>query len=202
MKIADPNTYINIVNIKECITITNKNIIDFFITFNFSRKSQLDLLYYNQITLDIMIKDGLLEPFALTLISQIIQGVDFCHSAQVCLLNLNVTNIKIFTKNNIYNAVISDLSQMICIPKPTENPILISYTGITNIYSPPEIIKKEKFNGFIVDMWYIGVIFYIMLKGNKAWDNIIINNEYDLKLHQTMIIWKIYQMALYCYLLF
>jgi serine/threonine protein kinase len=91
----------------------------------------------------------------------------------------------------MYNAVISDLSHMLCIPKPTENPILISYIGITNIYSPPEIIKKEKFNGFIVDMWYIGVIFYIMLKGNKAWDNIIINNEYDLKLHQTMIIWKI-----------
>ena len=187
MKTSDPKTYINIVNINECFTITNNKYIDFLITFNFSRKSQLDPLYYNQLRLDAIIKNGLTELFALSLISQIIQGVDFCHSAQLSILNINVFNIKIFNKNNIYNAVIGDLSQLQCIPKPSDEPIVISCMNIITCYSPPEVIKKKPFNGFAVDMWSIGVIFYIMLKGIKAWDNIVINNEYNIKSHQMFI---------------
>lgn len=186
MKKSVSKTYINLVNIGECITITNNsnNKIDFLITYNFTTESQLNKLYYNPVKLDSVINTtGFTEKIALNLISQIALGFDFCHSARVCILNMHPYSITLFIKNNVFNPVIGNLSKTQYV---LQSSTIKTMDDIT-IYSPPEIIKQEPFNGFTADMWSIGILFYVMLKGIKAWENMSLSEICDIKSHQALL---------------
>ena len=100
------------------------------------------------------------EEQAANIMSQIAKGIKYLHKYGIIHRDLKPNNIMITQLNNYGTIKIADfgLSKIL---SPTER--IISLSG-THLYMAPEIFEEIPFNKE-VDIWSIGVIFYLMLNG-------------------------------------
>ncbi|GAM18598.1 hypothetical protein SAMD00019534_017730 [Acytostelium subglobosum LB1] len=110
----------------------------------------------------IVSRGRLSERDARKLIRQIIAGLSYCHSNNVCHRDLKLENILIDDNGNIK---ISDFGYSNYF-KPGN--LLGTFCG-SPVYAPPEILLEKKYNGGEVDIWSIGVILYAMVTGQLPW---------------------------------
>ena len=89
---------------------------------------------------------------------QLIQGLEYIHLLNIVHRDLKPENL-LLTKNRILKIIDFGLSNYF-----TGKELLITPCGSPS-YTPPEMIKGCKYNGFAVDIWSIGIILYGMLCG-------------------------------------
>ena len=89
---------------------------------------------------------------------QLIQGLEYIHSLNIVHRDLKPENL-LLTKDRILKIIDFGLSNY---SKGEE--LLITPCGSPS-YTPPEMIKGYKYNGFAVDIWSTGIILYGMLCG-------------------------------------
>jgi len=89
---------------------------------------------------------------------QIINGIEYIHSKNIVHRDMKPENI-LLTKDNIIKIIDFGLSNYY-----NENMLLSTLCGSPS-YSSPELLSGEKYNGFSVDIWSIGVTLYAMIYG-------------------------------------
>ena len=90
---------------------------------------------------------------------QIIQGLEYIHSLNIVHRDLKPENLLI-TKQRILKIIDFGLSNYF----KGGDELLFTPCGSPS-YTPPEMIKGYKYNGFAVDIWSTGIILYAMLCG-------------------------------------
>ena len=141
----------------------------------------LVLEYINGISLiDILkneINNFLPENRAKNLMIQIIQGILYLHSKNICHRDIKLENILVM-KNDVIKII--DFGFAVKCNKDSYQKL---YCG-TPSYMAPEILNKEKYNPFYSDVWSLGVLFYAMLLGSFPFDydsSIIETSEKEIK---------------------
>ena len=89
---------------------------------------------------------------------QLITGLEYIHSLNIVHRDLKPENLLI-TKKNILKIIDFGLSNYFI-----NDELLFTPCGSPS-YTPPEMIKGYKYNGFAVDIWSTGIILYGMLCG-------------------------------------
>ena len=100
---------------------------------------------------------------------QLISGIDFIHSQGIVHRDLKPENILI-TKNKILKIIDFGLSNYF-----SKGKLLSTLCGSPS-YTAPEIIQGNKYDGFVCDIWAIGIILYTMICGHLPFE------EYDNKI--------------------
>ncbi len=95
---------------------------------------------------------------ACKIFQQILFGLEYLHEYKICHRDLKPENILI-DNNNIIK--ISDFS----LSKHYEKNKLLSTPCGSPLYTAPEVIKKEKYDGEKIDIYSLGVILYIITCG-------------------------------------
>ncbi|CCD25056.1 non-specific serine/threonine protein kinase NDAI_0E02390 [Naumovozyma dairenensis CBS 421] len=97
------------------------------------------------------------------LFTQIVGAVYYAHSLNCVHRDLKLENI-LLDKNG--NAKLTDFGfTRECMTKTS----LETICG-TTVYMAPELIKRESYDGFKIDIWSLGVILYTMLNGSMPFD--------------------------------
>ena len=89
---------------------------------------------------------------------QLITGLEYIHSLNIVHRDLKPENL-LLTKKRILKIIDFGLSNFFF-----DNDLLFTPCGSPS-YTPPEMIKGYKYNGFAVDIWSTGIILYGMLCG-------------------------------------
>ena len=127
----------------------------YFLVTDFCREG--DLFNY-------IVKNGAIkEQLASHILHQILQGLNLCHQNNVVHRDMKLENIFI---TNFPNVIIGDFGLA---EEVNPNELLQSYCGST-IYSAPELLRKEPYNGFKSDIYSVGVILFCMVTGNFPWN--------------------------------
>ena len=113
----------------------------------------------------------LCEKTAKILFRQIIQGIRYIHSRGIVHRDIKLENI-LLDLNNIIKICDFGVGKLI---KP--NTILKDQCG-TPVYMAPEILKRNGYKGFPVEVWSAGVALYIMLSGTLPFNK---DKDHDLE---------------------
>jgi len=122
------------------------------------------------------------EDDARRLFRQILSGLQYCHANLVAHRDLKPENLLLDERGNIK---ISDfgLSNVL---KPGK--LFSTWCG-SPVYTPPEVVLRQQYNGVAMDVWSLGVILYVLVTGGMPWRleaNIVrnmddlINGDYDI----------------------
>ncbi|CDS41500.1 serine:threonine kinase SAD 1 [Echinococcus multilocularis] len=95
---------------------------------------------------------------------QIISAIDFCHSHCICHRDLKPENLLLDDKLNIR---VADFGMASLQP---EGSLLETSCGSPH-YACPEVIRGEKYDGRMADVWSCGVILYALLVGALPFDD-------------------------------
>ena len=90
---------------------------------------------------------------------QIINGLEYIHSLNICHRDLKPENL-LLTKDHILKIIDFGLSNYFY----DKNDLLSTPCG-SPCYASPEMVSGKKYNGFKVDIWSTGIILYAMLCG-------------------------------------
>lgn len=90
---------------------------------------------------------------------QIISGLEYIHQCGIAHRDFKPENILITNDNTFLKIIDFGLSNFY-----KENELLKTACG-SPCYAPPEMIKEEKYNGALTDIWSSGIILYLMLCG-------------------------------------
>ena len=90
---------------------------------------------------------------------QLISGVDYIHSKNICHRDLKPENLLLNEENEL-KIIDFGLSNFFL----GENKLLITPCG-SPCYASPEMILGNNYNGFSIDVWSSGIILYAMLCG-------------------------------------
>ena len=112
------------------------------------------------------------ENEAKKIFQQIIFGVEYLHTHQVCHRDLKPENILLDEENNVKLADFG-LSNIM-----RDGIFLYSSCGSPN-YAAPELINGKYYNGSSIDIWSCGVILYTLLTGSLPF-----NEKQTAKLYQ------------------
>ena len=194
-KAMDKTECIHIIKIKDRfeIIMINNNIkkIMHLISFYYKKQISNDEYIMDVINFSLRMKiheNGMPAQYALYLLKNIACGVAWCHSTRICIRNLNPDNITVYTTDK-YNVsvIISNLMKVIQVRPSPALPIITCNGEITH-YSSPEAIQEIHYDGFAADVWSLGIIFYVMLKGTTPWPADISKKElYDQITHKTLL---------------
>lgn len=115
------------------------------------------------------------EGEARVLFRQILSGVQYMHANLVAHRDLKPENLLLDEYGNIK---ISDfgLSNII---KPGK--LFSTWCG-SPVYTPPEVVLRQQYNGIAMDIWSLGVILYVMVTGGMPWrlESNVVKNIDDL----------------------
>ena len=100
----------------------------------------------------------LIEKEALRIFTQVLSGIDYCHSLNITHRDIKMDNI--YLDENL-TAKILDFGFSIC-AGPTQK--LKIFCG-TPSYMAPEIINKIEYLGPPADIWSLGILLYVMVVG-------------------------------------
>ena len=163
------NVESNIQNVRKEISILkkliHKNIIQLYEVMESKNNLYIAMEYCeNKELFNYIIKKGKLsEKDSCKIFQQIINGVQYLHQQGICHRDLKPENILLDAKNNIK---ISDFGLSTFLPKN----ILLSTPCGTPTYAPPEMLKGEKYNGELSDIWSCGIILFALLNGNVPFE--------------------------------
>jgi len=121
---------------------------------------------------DLICRENMNENDARKIFQQIIFGVEYLHTHQVCLRDLKLENILLDEENNVKLADFG-LSNIM-----RDGIFLYSSCGSPN-YAAPELINGKYYNGSSIDIWSCGVILYTLLTGMLPF-----NEKQTAKLYQ------------------
>ena len=136
--------HINLINTKQILN-DSENI---YIIMEYCEKGELFDLIVNKIFFE--------ENEAAYYFYQLINGIENLHLNGIVHRDLKPENL-LLTKNNILKIIDFDLSNYYDKNKPLST--LCGSLG----YSPPEVLNGKNYDGFMVDIWSIGIILYAML---------------------------------------
>ena len=159
----------NIQNVKKEISILkkilHKNIIQIYEVMESKHNLYIAMEYCeNKELFDYIVSKGKLsEKESCKIFQQIINGVQYLHQQGICHRDLKPENILLDAKNNVK---ISDFGLSTFLPK---NKMLSTPCG-TPTYAPPEMLKGEKYNGELSDVWSCGIILFALLNGNVPFE--------------------------------
>ena len=177
----------NIIKIRKEINILkrihHKNIIQLYEIMESSSNLYIIMEYCeNKELFDYIIsKKFLQEKEACRLFQQIIDGVEYLHLSNITHRDLKLENLLL---DENYRIKITDFG-LSYLGKNIDD--LIETPCGTPSYAPPEMLRGEKYNGILSDIWSCGIILYTMLVGNLpcseskeelVYENIMQNNYY------------------------
>ncbi|CAH8557674.1 Serine/threonine-protein kinase brsk1 [Schistosoma haematobium] len=114
---------------------------------------------------DYLVRKGRLAPKeARRFFKQIISALDFCHSHCICHRDLKPENLLLDDQLNIR---VADFGMASLQP---EGSLLETSCGSPH-YACPEVIRGEKYDGRMADVWSCGVILYALLVGALPFDD-------------------------------
>ncbi len=90
---------------------------------------------------------------------QIINGLEYIHSLNICHRDLKPENL-LLTKDHILKIIDFGLSNYFY----DKNKLLSTPCGSPS-YASPEMVSGKKYNGFKIDIWSSGIVLYAMLCG-------------------------------------
>ena len=105
-------------------------------------------------------KGKLKEVDACKFFHQIISGLDYLHQCGIAHRDFKPENILLTNNSQILKIIDFGLSNTY------KNGELLKTGCGSPCYVPPEMVKEEKYNGALSDIWSAGVILYLMLCGN------------------------------------
>jgi len=100
---------------------------------------------------------------ARTLFAQITSAVFYAHSLSCIHRDLKLENILLDKRRN---AKLSDFG----FTRECEQRNFLETICGTTVYMAPELIQKQKYDGFKVDIWSLGIILYTMFYGEMPFD--------------------------------
>jgi BR serine/threonine kinase len=112
----------------------------------------------------ILQKGRLPRPEALRIMSQIVQGVEFCHMHSICHRDIKPENLLLDENLNIKMADFG-MAQI----APGEK-VLDTFCGSPH-YGAPEVVSGIRYDGRVSDVWSMGVVFYALITGMLPFDN-------------------------------
>ena len=95
---------------------------------------------------------------------QLITGLEYIHHMNIVHRDLKPENL-LLTKKRILKIIDFGLSNYFA-----GGELLLTQCGSPS-YTPPEMIKGDKYNGYAVDVWSSGIILYGMLCGHLPFDD-------------------------------
>jgi len=117
----------------------------------------------------------LAEEDARRMFRQILSGLQYCHANLVAHRDLKPENLLLDDRGNIK---ISDfgLSNVL---KPGK--LFSTWCG-SPVYTPPEVVLRQQYNGVAMDIWSLGVVLYVIVTGGMPWrlEANIVRNMDDL----------------------
>ncbi|CAH8551344.1 unnamed protein product [Heterobilharzia americana] len=114
---------------------------------------------------DYLVRKGRLAPKeARRFFKQIISALDFCHSHCICHRDLKPENLLLDDQLNIR---VADFGMASLQP---EGSLLETSCGSPH-YACPEVIRGERYDGRMADVWSCGVILYALLVGALPFDD-------------------------------
>ena len=110
------------------------------------------------------------EKRAIKIFYQVVQGIAYCHSKNICHRDIKLENILV--KNNDEVKII-DFGFAIKNDANTYNKLLCG----TPSYMAPEIVNKKKYIAQYSEVWTLGILLFVMLYGRFPFKG---KNEKDL----------------------
>ncbi|GMJ01638.1 SNF1-RELATED PROTEIN KINASE 3.8, CBL-INTERACTING PROTEIN KINASE 10, SOS3-interacting protein 1 [Hibiscus trionum] len=108
-----------------------------------------------------VVKGKLKEDAARRYFQQLISAVDFCHSRGVCHRDLKPENLLLDEHGNLK---VTDFGLSALAETKHEDGLLHTTCG-TPAYVAPEVINRRGYDGCKTDIWFCGVILYVLLAG-------------------------------------
>ncbi|KAF0982136.1 hypothetical protein FDP41_011997 [Naegleria fowleri] len=103
---------------------------------------------------------------------QLVSAVEYCHNQGIAHRDLKPENLLLDSTDRLK---ITDFGLSSIVPNKLGKSQLLKTTCGTPNYVSPEVIKEKGYDGFISDIWSLGVILYVMLTGRLPFDDRNIN---------------------------
>jgi len=98
------------------------------------------------------------------LFSQIVEGLEYCHTLLICHRDLKPENLLLDSSKQIK---IADFGMASII---SEGELQQTSCGSPH-YASPEVVKGERYNGMEADIWSLGVILFALVSGRLPFDD-------------------------------
>ena len=164
------NNHINVVSIKEVFATQTK----LFIVMEYVHGKELFELIY--------LEGGMNERTSSYYMNQIVEGLLHCHQIGICHRDLKPENILInsngmvkITDFGLSNLYVGNDSKC---NNGSREKLLHTTCGTPN-YVAPEILSGQGYNGFLADVWSIGIIMYTLLAGNVPFNEPSVSALFD-----------------------
>lgn len=162
-KLSDPLREKSVKNeIKVLKKLNHPNIVQFISEVSKEKNLYLIMEYVKGCSLQAHLQrqrwKRLEEPEAVGIFVQFIKALAYCHRVGVVHRDIKLENVLI---NNEGVVKVIDFGFATCCKRGRKT---FMYCGTPN-YMAPEIVKKEEYEGFPVDVWAAGVLLYLLVTG-------------------------------------
>ena len=141
---------------------------------------------------------GIGEQYGKLIFKKIVEGIQFCHSVNMCHLDIKVANIILDEK---FNPIINDfgLSRIIKLPN-DEYKLMTGTRGTKNMMCPQMFEKDVSYNGEDADIFGLGTLLFKLVLGTYGFNraNDLIDTSYKyIKEKKYELFWKVKKITLF-----